>query len=1529
MARICLGIILHPGKNSSFIAHGIHKYRHTVFAAREMTNKKTPMKHAEKPVIYVHAKDHSPLNKNQVQALRELDLPLFSHLEIEGAHQTANSYNEPGALLAELHKNHPGRPVIFLRAGLQPSPWLLEQLAILEQQAKHASVLVPLSNAEPSLNPFAGLRAPANNTDHDFASLVSLLAPGILHMLTEWPDHLVYFTTMAVECLVSQQGKGTLVQQMSRSEIKLVAADHLFILDPDARVFARLDLKPYESLCPPPFGVLSAKLQAWMDAGIGDIPLSMSRKPATLHITHSWGGGVAQWIGSFIQADDDHRHFQLRSENARANHAFGQKLSLYAGDELRCPIASWWLQPPIESVAETDVTVKKILLQICNRFEIGRVFISSLIGHSLDVLRTDLPTTQILHDHFPVWPLLGVDPTPYLADNGRVNLDRALSDHKMSRNFVDRDEAGWSRLRSEYLQALTDSDAKIVAPGQWVIDLQNRLEPRFTELQSKVIPHGFPELDELRPVAPKPREDGRLRLIILGRMQEGKGSKLLLSALPRIAEYVQVYLLGTGKPGEAFFGIPGVDVILEYDRTELGSLLNMIGPDFAALLSVVPETFSYTLSELQQSGIPTIATRLGSFPDRIVHDQTGWLVDVNADSLVEQVIALSHHPVRIESVRENLPPDVAGSPVKMVRAYNQFCPPKKTAPPHKPTVSDFRQVQWAAADYQLSLTETELQNTDKKREKLRLEIDEISDWARQEQKNSKAWRKEGLRLQGELETKAARVLELNKDLEIELNKVQQLESDYQCLSDKQALILRSTSWKITRPFRGARRLIKNLMLARAWNPLRWPWLISSLVRTIHTLGLAGTLREMQSSQTEIIAQSPTEYPSKSSTEVPAKPLSVNDPTTKLSQVSPGPFGVFEQPDASIIIPVYNQWPYTAACLASLCKAKSRHSFEILIVDDQSSDETAEQLALVKGITCLRNNQNLGFVGSCNRGAKHARGEYLVLLNNDTEVTDNWLDELIDTFKSEPQAGLVGSRLVYPDGKLQESGSMIFNDASGWNYGRGDDPERPEYQYLREVDYCSGACIALKTRFFHELGGLDERYSPAYYEDTDLAFKVRKANYKVLVQPWSIVTHYEGATSGTNTSTGIKKYQLINQEKFLERWQSELELQPPPVPDPYHKPSIRKACFHRNKGRILFIDARTPEPDQDSGSVRLTNLMRICLELGYGVTFFADNRVYAGHYTRDLQKIGVEVLFDPWLESLSEFFRDRVNEFDYIFISRHYVATNYLLMLKRYCSDVRFIFDTVDLHYLREQRMAEINNSRSLKIAALQTRRAELNVIEAANATLVVSSAEKAVLAEDSPGSRVHILSNIHDVPGRDKAFSERRDICFIGGYQHPPNLDAVQWFVTEVWPLIHEQIPDMKFHLIGSKAPDRIRALEGNGVIFHGYVESLEPFLDGCRLAVAPLRYGAGVKGKVNMSMAHGQPMVVTSTAAEGLFGEHEREYLLADDAESFAHEVVRLYQDETLWYRLSDASSRNAEDHFSMNAARNSLVNLLNSFED
>ncbi|MCK4828211.1 glycosyltransferase family 2 protein, partial [bacterium] len=256
-------------------------------------------------------------------------------------------------------------------------------------------------------------------------------------------------------------------------------------------------------------------------------------------------------------------------------------------------------------------------------------------------------------------------------------------------------------------------------------------------------------------------------------------------------------------------------------------------------------------------------------------------------------------------------------------------------------------------------------------------------------------------------------------------------------------------------------------------------------------------------------------------------------------IGPLRFIACQEPLISIVIPVYNKPLYTFSCLKSIVENTADLSYEVIVIDDCSDLETAEMLRMVQNIRILRNKTNLGFIRSCNKGAMAARGEYVVILNNDTIVTEGWLQALLKTFEIDDNTGLVGCKLIYPDGRLQEAGGIVWKDGSAWNYGRLDDPNKPEYNYLREVDYCSGACLMIPRQFFHDVCLFDECYAPAYYEDTDLAFRVRETGKKVCYQPRGVVIHFEGVTSGTSVTHGVKQYQEINRSKFCQRWKSVL------------------------------------------------------------------------------------------------------------------------------------------------------------------------------------------------------------------------------------------------------------------------------------------------------------------------------------------------------------------------------------------------------
>jgi len=253
-----------------------------------------------------------------------------------------------------------------------------------------------------------------------------------------------------------------------------------------------------------------------------------------------------------------------------------------------------------------------------------------------------------------------------------------------------------------------------------------------------------------------------------------------------------------------------------------------------------------------------------------------------------------------------------------------------------------------------------------------------------------------------------------------------------------------------------------------------------------------------------------------------------------------------------------------------------------------------------------------------------------------------------------------------------------------------------------------------------------------------------------------------------------------------------------------------------------------------------------------------------------------------------------------------------------------VFDTVDLHFLREERLAELNGGPAARAAAAAKRREELALIRKADVTLVVSPVERDLLNQLAPDACVMMLSTIHEPLAGGKRFADRQGLVFIGGFRHPPNTDAVLWYAAEVLPLIRRSLPGVKTYIIGSDPPPTIKALTAEDLVIAGYIPDVSPYFTGCRVSVSPLRYGAGVKGKINLAMSYGLPVVATTPSIEGMHLTPGVDVAVGDGAEGFANAVVQLYNDEALWSKLSEGGRENIRAHFSREVARGAITRLL-----
>ncbi|MRX50724.1 glycosyltransferase [Paracoccus sp. S-4012] len=631
------------------------------------------------------------------------------------------------------------------------------------------------------------------------------------------------------------------------------------------------------------------------------------------------------------------------------------------------------------------------------------------------------------------------------------------------------------------------------------------------------------------------------------------------------------------------------------------------------------------------------------------------------------------------------------------------------------------------------------------------------------------------------------------------------------------------------------------------------------------------------------------------------------------RLGPLAFPKVEAPDVTVVIPAHNQIGATFCCLNALLLAWNRASFEVIVVDDASTDATRELEAHVTGIRVIRHDSAQRFIRACNAGVAAARGRYVALLNNDTEPTTGWLDELIEAMEARPDAGLVGSKLLWPDGRLQEAGGIVWGNGDPWNYGRGANPWEPRFCYTRQADYLSGAALLTTRALWDEVGGLSDYLEPMYFEDTDLAFKIRAAGRTTWFVPSSVVFHHEGVTSGTDTAgSGFKRFQEVNRPKFKRQWLRDYAA---------HAPYGEAPDLEKDRGihgRILFVDYTTPTPDRDAGSYAALMEIELMQSLGFKVTLLPENLAWLGGYSENLQKMGVEVITAPFFASIDQFLEARAAEFDAFYVMRYHVVNNVVPKIRALNPEARIVMNGADLHYLRLLRRGKAAGDADQIAAAREVRVAEIDAMRSVDVVVSYNEVEAAVIEAVSEGEVAALPCPwVLDFPEVVPPRIGRAGLSFLGSFHHHPNVEGLQWFVERVMGPLAEAAPDLVLSVYGSRMNDAIRAMASPVIRPLGYVEDVAQAYDPHLLFVAPLISGAGIKGKVLNALARGVPCVLSPVAAEGIGLRSGHDCMVAETPEEWVAAITGLTADPARWTAIRDNAMAHARARYGFETAR------------
>jgi glycosyltransferase involved in cell wall biosynthesis len=603
-----------------------------------------------------------------------------------------------------------------------------------------------------------------------------------------------------------------------------------------------------------------------------------------------------------------------------------------------------------------------------------------------------------------------------------------------------------------------------------------------------------------------------------------------------------------------------------------------------------------------------------------------------------------------------------------------------------------------------------------------------------------------------------------------------------------------------------------------------------------------------------------------------------------SRYAPITLALAEHAAATICVAATAGFEAIYRCLAALHDVGADRTTDIVLLDDETCGASAALLpAVVRNLRYMRLHDGSGMVAGRNQVSQVARGAFVAFLSPEARVTPGWLDEILATFEREPEAAIVGSRLVRGDGLLEHAYLLATEDGRLRDPGHLASAEICQHRFMRRVDAVAGLAFAARRDALLAVGGFSPLYRRFGHAVADLCARLRAARMAVLYQPVATALWVEhGAYSGDGAAPDLS----LPDEETL-RLRGELR----------HEGWPAGPVTSRFVGHALVIDDDLPRPDRDAGSIATFEQMLLLRRLGWHVTFCPVHALTVDPRQAEvLARNGIEVAGPPQFGSVTQYLQAEGEGLGLVHLYRYENTAMLLDRVRELAPDAKLVFATADLHFLREERRAELAG----KALPDAVREEELRCMRAADATIVTSDYELELLRRDVDPEKLVLLRWITRAQPVSRGFVDRQNICFVGNFRHPPNLDGIQWFLAEVFPMLRRTLPGLRLLLAGSDMPPYMADLAGSGVEVLGWVEDLAELFGRVRLSVAPLRFGAGFKGKVATSLAHGLPVVGSSISLEGTGLSDGDGVAVADDPPAFAEAVVRLHEDAALWTEQS-----------------------------